>query len=176
MHDFIGTNCKNKFLEGASNVSYLFVRDKFGWSVRENSFYAVTSMLTIGVGTILCILLFNKLLKFSDISSAIIGLVSSIFSTLIKAFATEPWHLYLSIGVGFTAGIFSPMMRSVITKTVPNSEVGKIFSITSSFEAVSVLGAAPLYTYIYTKTYKEFPGAYNLITAVVYVLALFIAM
>lgn len=108
--------------------------------------------------------------------AAIIGLISSVFSTLVRAFASEPWHLYLSICVGFIAGIFSPMMRSVITKTVPSSEIGKVFSITSSFETISVLGAAPLYTYIYTSTYKEFPGAFNLITAIIYGLALLIGL
>ena len=163
-------------VEGASNVSYLFVRDKFGWSTRENSFYDATSMFVLVIGTIFWVFLLKKVFKLSDISLAIIGLISSTTGVLMKAFASEPWHLYLAIGFSFLAGIFSPMMRSMISKTVPNSEVGKLFSITTSFEAVSVLGAAPLYTYIYTSTYKHFPGAYNLISACVYGFTLIITM
>ena len=157
-------------------MSYLFVRDKFGWSTRENSFYDATGMLVLVIGTTFWVFLFKRIFKLSDISLAIIGLISATSSSLVKAFASEPWHLYLSIGVAFLAGIYSPMMRSVITKTVPSSEIGKLFSITTSFEAISVLGAAPLYTYIYTITYKHFPGAYNLITAIVYGFTLIIAM
>lgn len=133
-------------------------------------------MFLLVMGTIFWIYLFKKVFKFSDISLAIIALTSSVVGSLVKAFASEPWHLYLGLGATFLAGIFSPMMRSVITKTVPQSEVGKLFSITTSFEAVSILGAAPLYTYIYTSTYKTFPGAFNLISAIVYGITLIIAM
>lgn len=156
------------FAEGSANVSYLFLREKFGFNVRENSFYDAATMMILVLGTIFGLVFLKKLLKMSDIHLALIAFISAVLEYIVKAFAYEPWHLYMALGIAFLKGLGSPMCRSLISSVVPSNEIGKVFSITTSFEAIAPLASAPLYTYVYTNTFKTFAGAYNLISAVVY--------
>jgi len=71
--------------------------------------------------------------------------------------------------------LISPMCRSLIASIIPSNEIGKVFSITSSFEAVSSLIASPLYTYIYTKTFITFAGAFYLLTGGIFVINMLLA-
>ncbi|CAO1438511.1 unnamed protein product [Diamesa serratosioi] len=156
-------------MNGSSMLGYLFVREKFDWTIVESSYYdSVTMILTIS-GSLFGLLVLKKILKMSDISLAVLALVSTIIDSLIKAFAFEPWHMYFASGISVFKILSSPMCRTLISTIVPNNEIGKVYSITSSIEALSGLGSAPLYTYIYSNTLKTFPGAYQLITAGVYV-------
>lgn len=157
-------------------LGYLFVREEFGWTIVESSYYdSVTMILTIS-GSLFGLLVLKKVFKMSDISLAVLALVSTIIDSMIKAFAFKPWHMYLASSISVFKILSSPMCRSLISTIVPNNEIGKVYSITSSIEALSGLGSAPLYTYIYSNTLTTFPGAFQLITAGVYVLNLGFAM
>lgn len=49
---------------------------------------------------------------------------------------------------------------------------GKVFSLTSSLEALTPVAAAPLYTYIYKATYLTVPGAFYMLSSGLYVVNL----
>lgn len=162
-------------LNGQSNVSYLFVREKFGWTIgKATQFDSINLLITI-TGSVIGLSVLKKLLHFSDLSLAVISLLSATVDSVIKAFATQPWHMYMSSGLTLFKVLSSPMCRSIISSIIPNNEIGKIYSITSSFEALSGLGAAPLYAYIYSQTLTYFAGAFYLITAFVYCINLLLA-
>ena len=54
--------------------------------------------------------------------------------------------------------------RAVLSKIVPDEEIGKIFSMTAGFEAAVPLMSSPLYTLVYNNTIVTFPGAVYFMT------------
>lgn len=159
-------------LNGTSNVFYLFVREKFHWTLKDATLFDSTNILIAIVGVFIGVSFFKKLLGFSDVTLAVFAIISMVGDSLFKAFAQNPAEMYAAAVIFLFKILTAPMCRSLIATVVPGNEIGKVFSLTSSFEAVSSLIASPLYTYIYSKTFTTFAGAFYLITAGVYVINL----
>lgn len=66
----------------------------------------------------------------------------------------------------------SPMGRSLISKIVNESEVGKIFTLTVALETVGQTVSGPVYTFVYNSTIDRMPSAYNLVSAIIYLIAI----
>lgn len=162
-------------LNGSGTVFYLFVREKFHWTLKEATLFDSMTILTSIVGCTIGLLIFKKLLKFSDLTIAIISILSMLVDSLIKATAQTPTLMYIASGVCMFKILTSPMARSLVSSIVPNNEIGKVYSIASALEAISSLVAQPLYTYIYAKTFTTFSGAFYLITAGVSLISLALA-
>lgn len=57
--------------------------------------------------------------------AAVLSLLSSLGSCLVQSFTLKSWHLYLSAVVGMFGSIASPMIRTIISKSVPSEDTGK---------------------------------------------------
>jgi len=147
----------------------LFVREKFDWSIQQSTFYDAASIIVMIIGNIVGMYVLNKVLRISETNLAILSYLSSFADYFIKSMATQPWHLYVATAVALVRGISGPMCRAILSNAVPVNEIGKIYSLTTSMESISPLGSAPLYSFVYANTLNTFPGAFNLISAGVYV-------
>lgn len=161
---------------GSSNVFYLFARRQLHWTLREFTLFDSTTILLSTLGCFIGIAILKKRLHFSDISIMMIGVASKIIDALIVGFATESWQLYLASTISLFRILIVPMNQSIITKFIPKDEVGKIFSMKTSLEAVSGLLSSPLYTFVYTETFTSFTGAYFMITALISTFNLLLAL
>lgn len=159
-------------LNGTSTVFYLFVREKFEWTLREYTLFDSANILIAIAGCIVGLVVLKKMLGFSDISLAVLALMSQLADALIKSTAERPMQMYASSILCAFKILVTPMARSLMTTVVASNEIGKVFSIASSFEAVSSLVSSPLYTYIYNETFTFFAGAFFLISAAVYAINL----
>ena len=163
-------------LNGSRNVFYLFVREKFNWKLKDAAqLEAFTHLITI-IGGFLGICVLKKLLKFSDLSLAFIAIISTIIDSLLRAFAQNSSLLYIASTICLFEILLAPMCRSLISNIIPASEIGEVYSLISSFEAVSNLFASPLYTFIYAKTFTSMTGSYNFITTFMYIICLILAL
>ena len=57
--------------------------------------------------------------------SIIFSSISHCFGSIVKAFAHQSWHMYLSTGIGLFALAPASLVRSIISKTVDEDEVGE---------------------------------------------------
>ena len=74
--------------------------------------------------------------------------------------------------VGVLAMASATMVRSMVSKIVDPSEIGKIFSLVSSVDSAVPLVVSPALTAIYNATIDTFPGAFfTLISAIFLVTA-----
>lgn len=150
---------------GTYNLFYLFVREKFHWTLKEAThFDSITNIVSI-VGCVSGLAIMTNFFKLSDISIAFIVISSGLLDSLIKAAAQSTNTLYLAPAAGLLKNLSLPICRSLIASIIPKNEIGKVYSFASSFEVVPSLIAAPLYTFVYTNTFKYFTGAFYLITA-----------
>ncbi|KAK7083800.1 hypothetical protein SK128_012843, partial [Halocaridina rubra] len=60
--------------------------------------------------------------------------------------------------------------RSLLSKLVPDAELGKVFAMTAAFEAAVPLMSSPLYTVVYNSTIEVFPGTVYLMSILFYMI------
>lgn len=160
---------------GSASVSYLFERERFGWKLPQHNLYDSSNIILSISGCIIGLTVLKKYLKFSDMALIFLSISSGILDSSLKAFASVGWQMYAISCIALFRILASPMIRTMITTIVPQSEIGKVFAATTSFEALSSLASSPLYTIVYSKTMILFPGAFFLITACVYILNFLLA-
>jgi MFS transporter, PCFT/HCP family, solute carrier family 46 (folate transporter), member 1 len=161
---------------GNITVSYLYERQQFGWQLKDANYFDSVGICVVILGCFIGLRLFKKVFGVSEIYLMILALVSAIFNDTLKAFATLSWQMYAASALTLFRILSSPMSRTIITQIVPHDEIGKIFSLTTSFEGLSSFASAPLYAYVYTKSLDTFPGAFFLISSAVFVINLALAL
>lgn len=162
--------------EGSATVFYLFVREHFEWTIKQASFYDSTGIVLQTCGSIFGMYVLNRWCGMSESMLAILASTSYIVDYGIKAIATQPWQLYAGSVITLLKAIASPMCRTILANTVPASEVGKLYALTTALECLSPLGSAPLYSLVYSSTIAFYPGAFNLISSAVYFLVVVLLM
>ncbi|KAH8311703.1 hypothetical protein KR044_007594 [Drosophila immigrans] len=158
-------------VDGVMTVMYLFVRQKFHWSIREFTFFETVSQLVPMIGALIGFLVLRKVFGLSVVVLALLSLGSEILSHLTRGFAELPWHMYLSIALGVFRSIGGPMCRTIVSNIVPASDLGKIFSIKNVFQSFAPFVAAPLYTFIYQHSLSFCPGLFNFLSAALFLVA-----
>lgn len=149
------------------NVYYLFVREKFQWSLKEASLFDSLSRLISILGSMLALTVFKKIINVPDIILAILAITSLLADSLITAGAQSIQTMYTASFISMLKFLALPMCRSLMASIVPKHEIGKVYGFTSSFEAVATLFVSPLYTFVYSKTFTVLAGAFYFITAIV---------
>ena len=86
--------------------------------------------------------------------------LSSVVNYLIIAFAVNAWMLYIGGAVAILDATSTTLYRSMITKNVDADEVGKVFSIVATFQALIPFMSGPAYNYLYRYTVAYFPSAW----------------
>uniref|UniRef100_A0A034VGW4 Proton-coupled folate transporter n=1 Tax=Bactrocera dorsalis TaxID=27457 RepID=A0A034VGW4_BACDO len=157
-------------MEGDSNVTYLFFRAKFEWTLKDYTLFNAARIVVQIIGSIFGLILLRKVLKFSIVSMTMLSLACCVLESTVRATAMYWWELYLGMILGGMRGIMGPMARAILSHVAPPTEVGKIFAFTTSLESLSPLGAAPLYTTVYNATIGFYPGIFNFISAGLYLL------
>lgn len=163
-------------MHGNGTVGYLFGQNKFKWGLRDYTIYDATNTAITAFGILVCLATLKKYFKISDINLGLISISSAIIESIVKAFARETYQMYLASCLGVFRVLMSPMFRSVMSNTFSSQEIGKIFSSATAMEAFSGMGAGPLYSNVYKATLTTFPGAFHLISASVFGIALILAL
>lgn len=83
-----------------------------------------------------------------DCVIAIMGSISGIEENLVFAFATKGWHMYLGVALSAFSGSKGTPAISILSKCVPPSELGKIFSISQAASTLLGVGMGYLSTQV----------------------------
>ncbi|XP_037887492.1 proton-coupled folate transporter [Glossina fuscipes] len=157
--------------DGIVGVFYLFVREKFQWSIRDFTFYETISHIVLLIGSVIGFLILRKFFHLSVVTLALLAFASEVLRSFVQGIASEPWHLYLAIALGFFKGMGGPMCRTIISNIIPATDLGKIFSIKNILQSLAPFVAAPLYAEIYKASLITFPGLFNIVSATLYLIA-----
>ncbi|XP_069691101.1 probable peptidoglycan muropeptide transporter SLC46 isoform X1 [Periplaneta americana] len=157
-------------MEGESNISFLYTREKFEWNLSKYTRYSSISMVTVVLGGLVGMYIFSVWLKISDSLFAACIFITKCLQTLIYGLAPKDWYMYLGSTVGIFGGVVGPLCRTIISKTVPGEDTGSAFALTSLVEALTPLAASPLYTFVYKGTFLIFPGTAYMLSAAIFVL------
>jgi len=144
---------------------YLFTRKMFHWD--EMIYTEVGTAMMILSTT--CNLFVLPFLSYSlNIPDHIIGVMAtmSAFSELVvKALAQSGVSYVFAICLGLMGNQSSMVIRSLLSKLVPKSDLGKVYAMLGCLENIIPLIFSPILTYTYNNTLDTFPGAIYAVSA-----------
>lgn len=100
------------------------------------------------------------------VDDALIGAMSSfskVLSSFVYAFAQLEWHLYFGPIAEIIGGTAFIAMRSLASKIVTSTELGKMNSLFGIVESIAPLIYSPILAAIYSSTLTTMPGAFFLV-------------
>ncbi|KYN05692.1 PREDICTED: proton-coupled folate transporter-like [Cyphomyrmex costatus] len=136
--------------EGSLAIGYLFVSARLGWTIENYSVYNAADIVVKVLGTIFGIKIMQKYAGFPETVIAMVSVISSFGSVLVRAFTWLSWHMYLSMVLGMFGDISRPMIRAILSKAVPVQDAGKVFSVAMTLETLLPFAADSLYTLLYS--------------------------
>ncbi|XP_017026990.1 probable peptidoglycan muropeptide transporter SLC46 [Drosophila kikkawai] len=157
-------------MEGENTVNYMFMRKQFDYTVQDYSVFNAARAVIQLVGSTLAMVLLRRLLGVSTIMMTLLAFACCVLESTVRATAVYGSEMYLALILGMMRGVMSPMCKAILSTVTPSSELGKIFSLTTSLQSISPLGAAPLYTAVYQATVQFYPGIFNFISVGLYFL------
>jgi len=157
------------FSEGS--ITYLYARKKFLWNEQQFTRFSTCVTIVSGISIFLVMPVLSLYLKVHDATIGVLATISKITSLVIISLAPNGWVLFVGACSGFLSSLSAIVIRSILSKVVVKSELGKIFSMVASLEAAVPLFAAPLFTFVYNHTLDSFPGAVFLVQASLFLLS-----
>ncbi|KAH8277556.1 hypothetical protein KR018_000688 [Drosophila ironensis] len=155
-------------MEGEYTVNYMFMRKQFDFTVQDYSVFNAARVVVQVVGSTIAMILLRRLIGLSDITMTLFAFACCVFESTVRATAVYTSEMYLALVLGMMRGVMSPMCKAILSQVTPNSELGKVFSLTTSLQSISPLGAAPLYSAVYKATVHVYPGVFNFISVGLY--------
>ncbi|XP_044728955.1 uncharacterized protein LOC123292386 [Chrysoperla carnea] len=147
-------------MHGEMAVMYLFTRYKYNWNEVDFSLFSTYSVIVNLIGTSVSVGVFSHVLKIDDTIIGALSCTSKILSSFVYAFAPNTFVFYLGSIVEILNGTSFIAMRSMVSKLVPNEELGQVMSIFGVCEALMPLVYGPMYGAVYSKTMHTMPGAF----------------
>ncbi|XP_011496068.1 PREDICTED: proton-coupled folate transporter-like [Ceratosolen solmsi marchali] len=163
-------------IEGNSSISFLFASSKLGWNITDFSIYSGTHILISIVGMLFLIKFIGSFLRLPDTFIIVLSCLSNSAACLTKGFVYKSWQMYFSSGIGMFSSTAIPMIRAIISKSVPPNDVGKTFSLTTTMEMIVPFASTPLYIFIYTRTLSQYPCPVWFLSAVLPIVIIMLAI
>lgn len=152
-------------LVGRWNTLFLFFRKHLQWTEIEYSrFTTILGFIAI-VSQYVAIPFLSEKLKLHDSTISLIDMTTSFFNQFVIAFSVNEWMLYCGATVAFLDYTSTTLLRAIITKNVNADEIGKVFSIVGTFQALMPFISSPTFGFLYKETVSYLPQAFLFLIA-----------
>ena len=160
---------------GETDITLLFVtRSPLSWPKSWYGYLLSLDYAVMGLCLFILLPILSTILKLPDVSIIILGILCKIVRLIWAGFCTETWMVYTSVVIGSFAGLLMSSLRSLLSKTVDEDELGKTFSLLASGETASKLLGTVLFVGIYSATAYYFPGFAYMTEAFLYLLMMLV--
>uniref|UniRef100_A0A0B7AJA2 Major facilitator superfamily (MFS) profile domain-containing protein n=1 Tax=Arion vulgaris TaxID=1028688 RepID=A0A0B7AJA2_9EUPU len=164
---FLNQTCK----VGEQDITVLFVqRPPLSWQPSGYGYLLSVDYAVMGLCLLLLLPVLSTFLHVSDIIIILMGLACKLVRTLWAGFCTETWMVYVSVVIGAMAGVITSALRSILSKSVNDHELGKIFALAASAETAAKLLGSVAFINIYSATVMIWPGVAYACAGIVYLL------
>jgi PCFT/HCP family folate transporter-like MFS transporter 1/3 len=144
---------------GEVDVTLLFVeRSPLRWRKALYGYLLATDYACLGVAVLLLLPLLIRFVRLDDATLVLIGIAFKVVRLLIMAFSTHTWMVFLSVVAGCPSAMIISGVKSLISKSVREDEVGKAFSLLSCGETLSSFFGSIIFINLYAETLVLFPG------------------
>ncbi|CAG2104672.1 unnamed protein product, partial [Medioppia subpectinata] len=155
---FIGMACFLLSYVGPIIFLFQFTQKVYKWDSKIYSNGSAIGSIVQAVGSMIVGPLLVRVFKLRDTTLSLFGCGSFLALNLIRGLVLTPNGFYYALIPGFFGPVGSIGMRTHYSKIVRPHELGKVFSLLASIEAVSPLIASFLFTSIFNATMDSTPG------------------
>jgi len=141
------------------SIVYNYTRKVFFWTEQEFTRYLTFVVSFSGAASLIMMPLLSYVFRVHDAMIAIIACMSKISSLVVTTIAADGYTFIFASCLGCIGLLAGTAIRSMLSKSVPPGELGKIYSLLGSLEAAVPLFMAPLFTTVYNSTIEYFPAA-----------------
>lgn len=134
---------------------YLYAQIKFQWDVKIYSRFKTFQSSAYVIAALIAIPLMNKVLGWRDTAIIFVGVCAHVTARFFYYFANTPAFFYVGAVVCSLGPIVGPMIRSITSKIVPQSERGKVFALLSVCDNAVPFVSGVCYSQIYRATIGE---------------------
>ncbi|XP_060575526.1 LOW QUALITY PROTEIN: tetracycline resistance protein, class G-like [Ruditapes philippinarum] len=160
---------------GETDITLLFVtHSPLSWPKSLYGYLLSVDYAVMGVCLIVVLPILSNILNMPDGAIVIVGLLCKIIRLFWAGFIQESWMVYVSVIIGSFAGMITSAIRSLMSKSVEENEMGKVFSLLASAETASKLLGTVIFVSLYGATAFFFPGFAYIIEAILYMIMLMI--
>ena len=125
---------------GEIDVMLLFVeRSPLSWSESTYSYLLAVDYAAMGVVQLLLLPLFTRCADCADTTLVLIGLLFKSARLLMLTLSVETWQVFAAVVTGCPLSLIISGIKSMISKTVSEDEIGKTFSTLSCGELMANL-------------------------------------
>jgi len=144
---------------GSTTVKILFALHRpLSFSPSMIGYFLAVSMAYRGIGVVLGMPIFIRVIELNDYVMAIIGCLTTLVMFIVLAFAGKTWMMFVVPLIDILGGIPVPCVRSIFSKTVGKEEQGTLFSAIASVEVLCAVVASVLFNNVYSATVEWHPG------------------
>lgn len=143
---------------------YLYTQLIFNWDADMYSYFKTYQSAAYVIMMFLGVPFFTKILGLRDTIIIMIGATAHASARFVYIFARVDWLLYVGATISSLGPVVAPVLRSMISKMVPATERGIIFSFLSVFDNAVPLVSGVLYTQIYNASINTYPQAFFWLT------------
>jgi MFS transporter, PCFT/HCP family, solute carrier family 46, member 3 len=138
---------------------FLYTQLIFNWNADDYSYFKTFQSTAYVITMLLGIPFMAKVLKMNDTGIILVGAVAHAVSRLFFGFAQVWWVIYVGAFFASLGPVVGPVLRSMISKTVPLSERGIAFALLSVCDNAVPLFSGVLYTQVYNASIHTHPAA-----------------
>jgi MFS transporter, PCFT/HCP family, solute carrier family 46, member 3 len=138
---------------------FLYTQLIFNWNADDYSYFKTFQSTAYVITMLLGIPFMAKVLKMNDTGIIIAGAMAHAVSRLFFGFAQVWWIIYVGAFFASLGPVVGPVLRSMISKTVPLSERGIAFALLSVCDNAVPLFSGVLYTQVYNASIHTHPAA-----------------
>ncbi|XP_013406018.1 solute carrier family 46 member 3 [Lingula anatina] len=143
----------------SSTVDTLYVLNlPFCWTSEKIGWYNAIRIMIIQLASMVGIVLMRKVFKLSEVTVAMVALLSYISSKIIIAFAQYDYMMYVGASIGALSLLSIAMLRAAMSQLVTHHEQGALFASISLVESVCTLLGNTILNSIYAATVAWFRG------------------
>ncbi|OXA64278.1 Proton-coupled folate transporter [Folsomia candida] len=155
---FITYVCTIAPFHGESSILYLFSRRLLGWDATQYGYFCIYGMALRVSGVLLSMVILSHVWKLRDPVIGFISCLSQISGHVMYMIATNAVTMFLAPAVGLMTETTHVISRSLLSKSVPKADVGKVIGLMSILDIIAPLVVIPIYNLIYKNTLTTFPG------------------
>ena len=158
---------------GEQDITLLVVkRAPLLWSKSLYGYLVAVDYACLGMGTMLLLPALVRYFNMGDIALILTGTTFKTLRLFMLAFADVTWLVFMAVFLGAPSGMIISACKSIISKTVAENELGKVFSLLSCSEMLSNLLGSLIFTSLYSSFIEYYPGFVFTLDGAVYVVVL----
>ncbi len=156
---FAGILLQQLCKSGETDASLLFVeRAPLSWDKSMYGYLLAVDYACLGMAVLVLLPLLIHRGQLGDMTLILMGILFKILRLLLLSVSDHTWLVYMAVVVGCPSAMIVSGIKSLISKSVEEGEMGKVFSLLSCGETIANMLGSVTFTALYVSTLHLYPG------------------